>query len=613
MMERETADYLHGVTQLIEGFLPPTLVTPADLDKALGSLATYLHTHYPQHHIVHQTASYYYFPRNCHYMYNREHIFIRVPVPLRVSPDVYTVYKVLPFAIPMFYSVLSDNQPVIILSDDEKTFHHLRITDVQPYFAISKDHATYMTLTQTDIDACSGQPFHSCTLPLPVRSIADDSCELALYLADIPLTKKYCHFQHVINPQRIVNMFMVNPGQAVLVNVVDDIIVQCPLVSPQKLSGCKFCIVHVPCQCSVQAGLLSLPATLGQCAQPKDTSVTQHFPINLPLLSRFFEPHELANYTKTMRTDPLSFELPPFELVTRNWSQLAHVNDEIVMNLSKVAEHVRNRKPVYFSATDHLADDLTLPGFDLKFSIYGLPLVNLAIALATLGITVYLCFRLRQLTTVISVLSAVVPSAKANIIRWSDSNSSPTDLPDVHIDLSAYTHHVIMTLAVLLAILVLYKTVKCLGRYVLYFPTFQISLWNLTYRLLHKLTSEIILEICSHDDIVTIHLLTVPFDSGRIAFDTVPYIHTVDLQPGFLISHLLVTWSDGAIKVDNRTDVTINLPKLIRIPTCYATRFKAILAQSHYTRLLYGTHGIYMPLATASYPSSTSDDTDQHL
>ena len=82
LQERATSEFLQGVTQLIEGFLPPTLVTPADLNNALSNLATHLESKYPHHRIVHKSASYYYFPRNCHYMYNHRNIFIRVPVPL---------------------------------------------------------------------------------------------------------------------------------------------------------------------------------------------------------------------------------------------------------------------------------------------------------------------------------------------------------------------------------------------------------------------------------------------------------------------------------------------------------------------------------------------------
>ena len=64
--------------------------------------------------------------------------------------------------------------------------------------------------------------------------------------------------------------------------------------------------------------------------------------------------------------------------------------------MSRVAERVRNRKPLYFSVTDELAVDLTFPGFDLKFNIYGLPLVNFVIAVIALGLTAYLCIRVRQ-------------------------------------------------------------------------------------------------------------------------------------------------------------------------------------------------------------------------
>ena len=72
--------------------------------------------------------------------------------------------------------------------------------------------------------------------------------------------------------------------------------------------------------------------TIGQCAQ-EDTTVIKHFPVDLPLLSRFFQPHELGNFTNRLHTDPLYFDLPQFEIGNQNRSDLVTADSELVMNL----------------------------------------------------------------------------------------------------------------------------------------------------------------------------------------------------------------------------------------------------------------------------------------
>ena len=85
-----------------------------------------------------------------------------------------------------------------------------------------------------------------------------------------------------------------------------------------------------------------------------------------------------------------------------------------------------------------------------------------------------------------------------------------------------------------------------------------------------------------------------------------PYIQTIDIQRGFFESYLLAQWSRGSIGIDNDTYTTIRLSNLLWVPMWYTACFPTTLSKSHYTRLLFGTHGTYMLLATVSCPLMTN-------
>ena len=104
------------------------------------------------------------------------------------------------------------------------------------------------------------------------------------------------------------------------------------------------------------------------------------------------------------------------------------------------------------------------------------------------------------------------------------------------------------------------------------------------------MTSDFVLEIVSRDDIVTTHVLTLPFDVTRAKIINPPTLLTFEFEPGIFVSHLLLTWSKGELEIDGHDLTTLSLPKLLKIPFCYN-----ILAHPNHVRLLYGVHGIYTP------------------
>jgi len=76
------------------------------------------------------------------------------------------------------------------------------------------------------------------------------------------------------------------------------------------------------------------------------------------------------------------------------------------------------------------------------------------------------------------------------------------------------------------AVWLLYQMVKHFRYYSCLIPIFQFSLWNVACRFVHKLTSDVILEIASSHDLITLHILTLPFEFGRLTFDVAPILES---------------------------------------------------------------------------------------
>ena len=132
-------------------------------------------------------------------------------------------------------------------------------------------------------------------------------------------------------------------------------------------------------------------------------------------------------------------------------------------------------------------DHMTFPGIDFKFAVYGLPLL---IEFFLVTLVLYLSLLLRQLTLVLASLSAP-RAAAASVIQWQnkDTNQGATSM---EINLSTYTHHFIMIVMALSALWLLYKFGSCFRGDICFFPTFQLSLWSLIYRLASKLHTDFV-------------------------------------------------------------------------------------------------------------------------
>ena len=124
LSQEHSSECVRGITSPVEGFLSPHLITPMDLQRALTNLSSYLRAHHPAYYVAHPSPACYYTTSEILYMCTTidRHVYLRVPIPLRSTPDIYGVFRAHSFPIPFFHSVDPASQ-----STNDVNHHYSRI------------------------------------------------------------------------------------------------------------------------------------------------------------------------------------------------------------------------------------------------------------------------------------------------------------------------------------------------------------------------------------------------------------------------------------------------------------------------------------------------------
>lgn len=110
------------------------------------------------------------------------------------------------------------------------------------------------------------------------------------------------------------------------------------------LKGCFFCIVRLPCRCSITTNNLYLPPRLGKCNNQTDKVTILH-PVNLALLQQFF--HENSHSTifgDTIFEELVHVKIPDFHIFNHSFSKFLANDKEQHLSLKRIAKAVKHER-----------------------------------------------------------------------------------------------------------------------------------------------------------------------------------------------------------------------------------------------------------------------------
>ena len=153
--------------------------------------------------------------------------------------------------------------------------HATYIQNLPSYMAISHSRAYYINFDHAFWRTCYQIHPIFCPTQHALTPISTSSCISALFLQQKSLILQHCNFKispHIVTPH--IEKF---DDRQFLMRSVPSFQLHC-LTSVRTVTGCLFCLIQIPCLCSIQTLPLSLPQLLHTCHNytqlPIDTQYT---------------------------------------------------------------------------------------------------------------------------------------------------------------------------------------------------------------------------------------------------------------------------------------------------------------------------------------------------
>ena len=215
--------------------------------------------------------------------------------------------------------------------------------------AFSRNRNLYFELNDFQFSQCKGSNEKHCPMLFAQKSISQHSCISALMADSVQHIKDLCDFRFFQNGT-VSQALELEPGQLLLFNVTSVTIV-CP-DKIKKHKGCMFCMLHVPCHCSIVADVFQFAKRITSCKN-MSTEITKLFPVNLGLLHKFFSQEKLAFIqADTTFFKPLEIQIPPFKLFNHKFKNIVAADQKMHLNLNQMAARAKSDQYIYESLAD---------------------------------------------------------------------------------------------------------------------------------------------------------------------------------------------------------------------------------------------------------------------
>ena len=538
-LEHNMDDVLEGITLLMRRKLPPKIITFENIKDTLITVRHKLEKHFPTFKIVSLHPAYYY-EQPCLFTYHSEgRLSITINIPVSAAQSHYKLYSVVSLPVPI-----------------NSTSHDATFIDELPsYIAVSTDEQTFVELTNIEVDRCTGSIMRQCKFPHGIRSVKEPTCALSLLLE----TDESSEVCNVMVQQKGVKPSLLHLGDGiVLVSGLQETIMTCPNGVTKK-RGCQYCMMNIPCSCSLMAGPYYVPASISEC-QEKDSQQTILYPVNILFLTEMLPQEETKKFLSgTVFPEPVD---PKLEY---QFEQMFSRTKEKIHELKNIKIKLKTKD-----------DDSLLSYYVSKPTTYLIFSLISFILTSTLSVAVFFLYRkYRQIAIILTALPltsdafkiAELPTAATTVFP----NAGHLQCPNSESGPNAF----LLGLELLSLAFILIIIIKS-WRHVVNTALFR---------------TEVILEVAEGSKMVDIYITTLPLcpESYNILMKNWVTGLTISQLTCFR-TDLLIQWQDFLIQ-NKYTGEVVLLPTDIRVGIFNASQLKKILNKHNFFTHLKLQHG----------------------
>ncbi len=585
-LEQKVQSMLHGVYSLMQGKLSPSLIPPSVIHKLVDHINHQLSENSPGFHILHTHSARYYDNNNFVYARHNDSVYITLSIPVTSSHAVYQLYRAISFPVALNHTTMQASQ----------------LVDVPQYVAVSKQSNMYMELDSFQYDMCSGERTKYCSVMPPQRSVVQSpSCVTAIFFQHVPLIKQLCDFKLIpggLKPQ----VTEIEPS-LLLLSDIKSVTFTCPQMLGKVQKGCSFCVISVPCKCSVHLDNFFIPARLNKCNKTKSDKITHLHPVNLAWLHQFFTTDLLSQFGgEILFNNPVNFSLPNFKLFETQFSQRLAADHRLHLSLSHIAEDAQTNKTVLQTVIDPIYSGEWAEPFNVWDIKHLVTYISIAFSTIACIISVKLAVSLKKITMTLTVLQQAHKTTAMSIgqqppkLVWHAPTDQPTHTQNSNTVLEIAPEWIQLIVGICLVISLITLTIL-------------VSLKLFKHCQTIRTHTKLQLCITNGHKCAYITLLNLPLCPSYWDIpDTEP--KEIHVNKGCPTSSVNFQWTETSIPT-TLLQHNFMLPHTIKIPITTAHKIETILSTPFTTFLQFVHQGYIQPLPTADTDSQKPLSTDQ--
>lgn len=388
--EVQVNNWMRAIDVLFSGRLPVELISTKIMHEVLGNVSRDLVQNYPKFRLRHTHLGYYYRDAPIICLRTDQYLLVQVEIPIESAATVFELYSVLSFAIP------------VNVSSDMFT----KIVDLPAFIAVNSGRTHYALIRDQMFRTCLGHGIRQCASGIAMTSRSYHTCASALFF-DMPReVMQYCHIAYHIAPAERNPIIHLQTNKYLVLSpkTENDIwVMQCTGQNSQRIASCGFCVISLPCQCSLVAGDFSVPAHISDCKQHTN-GISKLYPINLPAMALLQSDNfvKAGGLSKIFTHEPV-VSLPDFELEERKWDKTVQLDNAYHLDYKKMALAIKNDEKLYKTRSDQLADSVH-PFYSASSHVVLYCVVGIA-GISIILLLILAC-RYRKLAALLSLMQA---------------------------------------------------------------------------------------------------------------------------------------------------------------------------------------------------------------
>ncbi|XP_069116722.1 LOW QUALITY PROTEIN: uncharacterized protein [Argopecten irradians] len=554
-----------AIHDLAKGKLSPFLLSPKIMKSTLKQVQNIMSSKYKGFSIIHNEPLYYYHYANFVYARHNSMLYLLMKIPISSFIHPLLVYKVYSAPVPV----------------NSTSSHATQLLDTPDYFVHTSDNQHFSTLSHQQLQDCTGTDILYCKFHLALSSVATSSCISAIFYNHKESVKARCDFRflpNVLSP----TITELAPSTLLMYHI-PMLALDCP--NGQKIiKGCSFCVVRIPCLCTVTAGNLFVPPRLGKCKNDTNDISVIH-PVNLALLQEFFPSSQHSSiFGDTAYPDFVHVKIPNLNIYNHSFSEKLATDQKYHLSLKKIVETTKRGETVFKSLAESMLEG------QIPFTSGTWPDTSGVIALvgtATSGIAIILIFFLYSKLRKVSAMMLLVQKAHT-VQAFTVSPHVPSfhfqgvPNPTTSYTLTENVYNTLMTpwpyvtLSLLTTVFIL-TSIYCIRR---------------KFHNNHK--TAVFLELTTGTACELIRIASLPLcpDNWTIS----PPIDINNIQVFGRVFPVLSVWSEFSI-INNNSKHRIYPTNKVRLSPTQAHAIRKILRQPYAAYTLVCHHGYFHPLS----------------